>query len=90
MLNANKCKFQQPTLDFFGQIFSAQGTCPDLKRNEDLQYASIPKNAIEVRSLLRMANYSSKYIPSYSTITAPLRVLIRKNSILMRDLIKKN
>eukprot|EP00795_Rhopilema_esculentum_P005121 gene5121-biopygen179 len=80
-LNANKCKFLQPTLDFFGQIFSEKGTRPDPKRIQDLQNASIPKNASEVRSLLGMANYSSKYIPNYSTITAPLRDLIKKNSI---------
>ena len=81
MQNASKCKFLQPTLDFFGQIFSTQGTRPDPKRIEDLQNASIPKNASEEGSLLGMANYSSKYIPSYSTITAPLRDLIKKNSI---------
>ncbi len=39
------------------------------------------KNAQDVRSLLGMANYSSKYIPNFATITAPLRELTKKNVI---------
>ena len=66
-------------LSFFGQIFSAEGTRPDPKRVEDLQNASEPQNASEVRSLLGMANYSRKYIKDFATITAPLRELTKKN-----------
>ena len=79
-LNAKKCKFLQPTLEFFGQIFSADGTRPDPKRIEDFQNAAQPTNAQEVRSLLGMSNYSSKYIHDYATLTAPLRELTKKNA----------
>ena len=78
-LNPRKCTFLKSSINFFGQIFSAQGTRPDPKRIEDLENASVPVNAKEVRSLLGMANYSSKYIPNYATITAPLRELTKKN-----------
>ena len=78
-LNAKKCSFLQPTLEFFGQIFSAEGTRPDPKRVTDLQNMPTPTNAQEVRSLLGMANYSSKYIRNYATITSPLRELTKKN-----------
>ena len=74
-----KCSFLQPTLSFFGQIFSAEGTRPDRKRVEDLQNASEPQNASEVRSLLGMANYSRKYIKDFATITAPLQELTKKH-----------
>ena len=79
-LNAKKCSFLQPTLEFFGQIFSAEGTRPDPKRVTDLQNMPTPTNAQEVRSLLGMANYSSKYIRNYATITSPLRELMKKNA----------
>ena len=79
-LNAKKCKFLQPTLEFFGQIFSADGTRPDPKRIEDFQNAAQPTNAQEVRSLLGMSNYSSKYIHDYATLTALLRELTKKNA----------
>ena len=78
-LNAKKCSFLQPTLEFFGQIFSAEGTCPDPERVTDLQNTPTPTNAQEVRSLLGMANCSSKYIRNYATITSPLRELTKKN-----------
>ncbi len=68
-LNAKKCSFLQPTLHFFRQIFSAEGMRTDPKRITDLQNMFVPTNAQEVRSLLAMANYSSKYIRSYATIT---------------------
>ena len=57
-LNRSKCKFLNTTLEFFGQIFSKNGTHPDAKRVEDLFNAPRPTNVHEVRSLLGMANYS--------------------------------
>ena len=78
-LNHSKCKFLNTTLEFLGQIFSKDGTHPDPKRVEDLLKAPRPTKVHEVRSLLGMANYSSKYIEDYATITATLRELTKKN-----------
>ncbi len=47
-LNPKRCKFLQQSVNFFGQIFSSQGTCPDPKRVEDLQKAFVPKSLSEV------------------------------------------
>ncbi len=79
-LNAIKCKHLTTSLSFFGQVFSAKGTKPDPARITDLQNAPIPKNVHEIRSFLGMANYSSRYIPDYATITKPLHVLTKKNA----------
>ena len=38
---------------------------------------SEPENVSEVKSLLRMAQYVSRYISEYATITAPLRALTK-------------
>ena len=43
-----------------------------LKRVKDLLNAQVPKDVCDVCSLLGMANYSSKYIENFATITAPL------------------
>ena len=40
-----------------------------------------PENPSEVKSLLGMAQYVSRFIPNYATITAPLRALIHQNSV---------
>ena len=70
-LNPMKLTFLKSSINFFGQIFSAQGTRPDPKRIEDLENASVPVNAKEV-CLLGMENYSAKYNPNYATIMVPL------------------
>ena len=81
-LNPKKCKFWQSSISFFGEIFSHQGTRPDPKRVEDLENASVPITAKDVRSLLGMVNYSAKYIPNYATLTAPSRELTKKTVVL--------
>ena len=78
-LNQKKCKFLGNTLEFFGQIFFKDGTRPDPKRVEDLLTAQVPKDVGDVRSLLGFANYSSRYIKNFATITAPLRELTKEN-----------
>ena len=44
-LNAKKCSFFQPTLEFSGQIVSKEGTRPDPKRVTDLKNIPTPTNA---------------------------------------------
>ena len=78
-LNRSKCNFLSITLSFFGQVFSKEGTHPDPRRVADLLNAPQPNNAHEVRSFLGMANYSSKYIRDFATLTAPLRDLTKKD-----------
>ena len=57
-LNAAKCKLLNPSLSFFGQLFSAKGTQPDPARICDLQNAQIPQNVHDVRSFLGITNYN--------------------------------
>ncbi|CAB4000852.1 Hypothetical predicted protein [Paramuricea clavata] len=51
-LNRGKCTFLEDKLEFFGQIFSKEGTRPDPKRVNDLLNAAQPSSVTEVRSLL--------------------------------------
>ena len=55
-VNPKKCKCLQPTIDFYGQVFSAQGTCSDPKRIDAIQKMSAPSNTKEVHSFLGMVN----------------------------------
>ena len=80
-LNRNKCAFNKTTFEFFGQIFSSNGTSPDPKKVNDIKEAAQPQNAKEVRSLLGLANYCSRYIPGLASITQPLRDLTRNDAV---------
>ena len=79
-LNAKKCEFNKTSLEFFGFIFSDGGMKPDPKKVEDIQNLVPPTNTKELRSILGMTGYSSRFIQDYATITAPLRELTHKNS----------
>ena len=78
-LNKTKCEFHKDTLEFFGNIFSSRGMCPDPRKVTAIKNASPPTNLSELRSLLGMASYCVQYIPDFSTVTHPLRELTEKN-----------
>lgn len=61
-VNKEKCRFRQQEIKFFGFVFSADGLKPDPEKVRALQESHPPKNASEVRSLLGMAQYSSRFI----------------------------
>ncbi|RXN24365.1 Retrovirus-related Pol polyprotein from transposon 412 [Labeo rohita] len=79
-LNRKKCEFNKTQLEFFGFIFSAGGVSADPKKVDAIYHAKKPKDAAEVRSLLGIANYCSRFIPNFATVTEPLRKLTRKNT----------
>ena len=66
-LNRNKCVYNQAELAFFGYVFSADGMSPDPSKVQEIINLATPSTVSEVRSLLGMANYCSRFIPSYST-----------------------
>ena len=55
------------------------GITPDPKKIEDIVNLQTPTSASEVRSLLGMTNYCSRFIPDYATKTEPLRKLTHKD-----------
>ena len=78
-LNPKKCEFNKSSIEFFGYTFSKNGVSPDPKKVAAINNAKPPSNAHEVRSFLGKTNYCSRFIPNYSTITAPLRTLTKSD-----------
>ena len=76
-LRPEKCKFNQSQITFFGYTWSSQGLSPDPKKVEAVAKLDPPTDPGQVRSILGMTNYCSRFIPKYSDITAPLRELTR-------------
>ena len=73
ILNKSKCEYSKDKLEFFGYVFSKDGISPDPKKVEDVVNLQTPSTASEVRSLLGMTNYCSRFIQDYATNTEPLR-----------------
>ena len=79
-LNQSKCAFSKSEINFFDLAFSAEGVGPDPKKVAAIKNASHPNSQAEVRSLLGLATYMSRFSKDFSTITAPLRELTRKHA----------
>ena len=71
----DRCDFSQSHVSFYNHIFSAKGFQADPAKIDAIQQARAPQNVSEVKSLLGLSQYVSRFFPDYSTITAPLRTL---------------
>ena len=80
-LNRSKCVFNKSSLEFFGYVFTKNGMEVDSKKVAAVVNLPNPTNQSEVRSLLGMTNFVSRFIPDYATLTEPLRELTHKNSV---------
>ena len=59
-------------------VFSAQGMSPDPATVKTIKQADPPTSVSDVRSLLGMTNYVSRFIRNYAHIVARLRDLTHK------------
>ena len=78
LLNINKCKFFQKTVECVGFILSKDGISTNLRKTKAVLEAPIPKNVTELQSFLGAINYYGHFIPGMSNITAPLYNLLQK------------
>lgn len=79
-LNREKCEFNKTKLEFFGFIFSAGGVSADPKKVAAIKEAPDPTTPADIKSLLGMANYCSRFIKDFSSLSEPLRKLTRKDT----------
>ena len=79
-LNLNKCIFSKENLNFFGYLFSSQGVKPNPQKVAEIEKTPGPENIKALRSFLGLMNYFKRFIPKYSTITHPLRNLLRNDT----------
>ena len=78
-LNRQKCKFNKPSITFFGFVFSGKGISPDPTKVEAIKNAKPPTTISGVRSFLGMATYCAKFILNFSSVSQPLRDLTKKD-----------
>lgn len=77
-INEEKCQVGRSEVTFMGHELSARGILPTETKISAIKSFRRPESAEEVRSFLGLANYVGKFIPNLSTISAPLRDMIRK------------
>ena len=79
-VNAAKCKYFQPELEFLGHMITPSGICPTKQRIVDVLQAPVPANKSELKSFLGLMTYNAKFIPSVASLLHPLYQLLRKDS----------
>lgn len=78
--NPEKAIFASSDLTFYGHRFTSEGLKPTKEKIEAVTKCPPPESKSAVRSFLGMTGYLSKFIPNYSTLTAPLRKLTLKDT----------
>ena len=67
-------------IEFYGHKLTKDGLKPNPDKIRAVKEGSPPKSKEAVRSFLGMTGYLSKFIPSYASLTAPLRKLTHKDT----------
>ena len=76
-VNLEKCLFGMTRLEFMGLLLSEKGIGPTEARVQAILDTRAPQTVAELRSFLGLATYSSRFIPRFSTMTEPLRRLLK-------------
>ena len=77
--NKDKIQFKVSSVTYMGNIVSKHGLKPDKRKVQAMVDMPPPNDVPSLQRLLGMARYLSQYIPNKSTITAPMRELLKKN-----------
>ena len=79
-LNLDKCTFRKSSVKFLGHIISGEGITPDTAKVNVIVKLPEPTNVTELHRALGMFTYLARFLPKYSTVSAPLRLLLRSDS----------
>ena len=78
-IKSSKCEFIQKSVEYLGQVVSAEGIQTSQQKVKAIQSSIPPKDQRSLRSLLGIVNHYKKFIPFLSDLSAPLNELLRKD-----------
>ncbi|XP_048001410.1 uncharacterized protein K02A2.6-like [Leguminivora glycinivorella] len=86
VLKEEKCIIGVTKVHFLGHELSAEGVRPLQKYLSAIQQFRSPKTVGELQSFMGLVNYVGRWIPNLSTLTEPMKLLLRnrpgKNTVL--------
>jgi len=78
-LNKEKCHFRVDEASYIGHILNFNGVQPDPEKVRAIQDMPPPTDKKGVERLLGTINYLAKFIPNMSTMTFPIRELLKSD-----------
>lgn len=76
-VNRKKCEFFSQKINFLGHVIEHNRIHKSPEKVEAVNSMKRPGKVDELRTFLGMVTYYSKFIPNHSTMTAPLRQLLK-------------
>jgi hypothetical protein len=67
-------------VEFLGHLILDEGILVDPRKIKTIADWSVPKNKTNVRSFLGLVSYYQRFIKGFSTVAAPITVLLRGKS----------
>ncbi len=77
-VNKDKCRFFQTEIEFLGHKINERGIQKTQDKIEAVLKAKRPENVSEVRSLVGLIQFYSKFLPKLADVLSPLYQLLRK------------
>lgn len=78
-LNKNKCSFFKTEIEYLGHTVERNKIRKSPAKVAAIRNMPRPVNVYEVRRILGLITYYSRFVPDFSTISYPLRCLLKKN-----------
>lgn len=75
-LNKEKCVFGKSQINFLGHLIGAEGIQIDPDKVKAIQALAAPSNIKELRRMLGMVNYLTRFLPHVQTVIQPLNILL--------------
>ena len=84
-LNKDKCLFGVSQVTYIGHILNAKGVQPDPEKVKAIHDMPAPLDKKGVERLLGTVNYLAKFIPNMSTVTKPIRDVLKADIMFHWD-----
>ena len=80
VFNPQKMHVKAQAINFFGCLYDANGVHPDPGKVDAVHTLPAPTNATKIQDFLGLVTYLSPFIAGLSTLTSPLRELLKKDT----------